>query len=521
MQKYSTIIGVITLRLDSESYNTVQKRYSIGSSTVTLIMNRFKESGLSLDDLKRMEPKKVESLFYPEENLRRKDVPLPDFDAIYQKMVRMKHPDLSYLWLEYKEKNPDGYQLTQFYKHYNDFVKDHYGNRKLSMPVERVPGEKLYIDWVGDQPELMTDPETGEISKVHIFTTTLGFSSLVYAEIFPDEKLPSFITGVVHALQFYEAVPKYLVPDNLKTAVTSHTKDGLVLNTVFSDLEDFYGTVVLPPPPRKPKGKATVENHVKYLETHLVEKLRDDIYTNYESLNDATKRIIAAINQRQFRKSGDIRGSRQKAFELYDKPRMRPLPDGVYTLCDYKYVLRVPDNYHIEYDGHYYSVLYTYHGKPAILKATISEIRICDENNRLICKHIRSYKEFPRYITDETHMPAEHRYYKEINAHDGAYYRRWASVFGEAMSILIDRMLRSVKHEEQAYNGCSGVLHMCKEAPRHIVNEAAQKCIDANACKYTYFKRVFHSLMNDRMHATDGGKQLPAHQNIRGRDCYQ
>ena len=63
MQKYSTIIGVITLRLHSESYNTVQKRYSIGSSTVTLIMNRFKESGLSLDDLKRMEPKNVLSSF--------------------------------------------------------------------------------------------------------------------------------------------------------------------------------------------------------------------------------------------------------------------------------------------------------------------------------------------------------------------------------------------------------------------------------------------------------------------------
>lgn len=171
MQKYSTIIGVITLRLDSESYSTVQKRYSSGSSTVTLIINRFKESGLSLDDLKRMEPKRVESLFYPEENLRHKDIPLPDFDAIYQKMVQMKHPDLSYLWLEYKEKNPDGYQLTQFYKSYNDFVKEHYGNRKLFMTVERIPGEKLYIDWVGDQPELMTDPETGEISKVHIRIT--------------------------------------------------------------------------------------------------------------------------------------------------------------------------------------------------------------------------------------------------------------------------------------------------------------------------------------------------------------
>ena len=36
------------------------------------------------------------------------------------------------------------------------------------MAVNRIPGEKMYIDWVGDQPELLTDTETGEIKKVHI-----------------------------------------------------------------------------------------------------------------------------------------------------------------------------------------------------------------------------------------------------------------------------------------------------------------------------------------------------------------
>ena len=139
------------------------------------------------------------------------------------------------------------------------------------MAVNRVPGEKMYIDWVGDQPELMTDPETGEIQKVHIFTTTLGVSSLIYAEAFPDEKLPHFIEGCTHAVTSYGAVAKYFIPDNLRTAVTKHTKDELVLQSSFADLEDFYGTIVLPPPARTPKGKPTVENHVKYLETHLVE----------------------------------------------------------------------------------------------------------------------------------------------------------------------------------------------------------------------------------------------------------
>ncbi len=112
------------------------------------------------------------------------------------------------------------------------------------MAVECVPGEKMYIDRVGDKPELLTDPETGEIRKVHIFATPLGVSSLIYAEAFMNEKLPQFIEGIVHAVQFYGGITKYFVPDNLKTAITKHTRDELVLQAAFSDLEDFYETIV-------------------------------------------------------------------------------------------------------------------------------------------------------------------------------------------------------------------------------------------------------------------------------------
>ena len=56
------------------------------------------------------------------------------------------------------------------------------------MAVNRKPGEKMYIDWVGDQPRLLTDVITGEIMRVHIFATTLGVSSMIYAEAFPNEK---------------------------------------------------------------------------------------------------------------------------------------------------------------------------------------------------------------------------------------------------------------------------------------------------------------------------------------------
>jgi hypothetical protein len=178
--------------------------------------------------------------------------------------------------------------------------------------------------------------------------------------------------------------------------------------------------------------------------------------------------------------------------------------------------------FHLEYDAHYYSVLYTYKGKPAILKATMTEIRICDEYNRLICRHPRSYRDFPLYITDDNHMPPEHLYYKEVNAHDGAYYRRWASVYGESMVTLIDRILRSSKHEEQAYNSCAGVLHSCKDVPHRLVQEAAEKCVEANACKYSYFKKVLSMVQNNHSSSAinETGK-LPSHTNIRGKEAYK
>ena len=226
MQSYSPIIGIIELRNGGVGYRTIKKRCNIGNSTVTLIMKRFHELRYSLDELKVMSPKAIKEAFYPPENLCRSDKELPDFFKIYQQMLSMDTLDSSLVWMEYKKENPNGYQLSQFYKLYGDFLKKNFGQDPVSMPVECIPGERMYTDWVGDQPELLTDPSTGEVKKVHVFATTLGFSNCVYAEVFA-KKLPSFITGVVHALEYYGAVPKYLVPDNLKTAISMHSKDEL------------------------------------------------------------------------------------------------------------------------------------------------------------------------------------------------------------------------------------------------------------------------------------------------------
>ncbi len=112
MQTYTTIVGVIELRMQKVGYATTQERYGIGSSTVTLIIKRFKELGIPLEELEAMPPKEVVEAFYPPENLKRTEKPLPDFFQIHARMATMKHPNLAFLWLEYKEEHPNGYHLS-------------------------------------------------------------------------------------------------------------------------------------------------------------------------------------------------------------------------------------------------------------------------------------------------------------------------------------------------------------------------------------------------------------------------
>ena len=276
MQTYATIIGILRMKADGFSYESIQHRFSIGSSTVNRTLKRQAELGLSYEELSQMTPDEVEELFYPAGKARRKDVPLPDYESIYRKIIDPKRKaTLTWLWSEYRKENPDGYQYTQFVEHYNRYVEEHYGHRQARMAVERIPGEKTYFDWAGDRPCVLLDPASGELRPVSLFVATVGFSSLCFAEAFVDEKLPSFIAGVADAVSFYGAVSRYFVPDNLKAAVKRHTKDELLLNSVFSDLESFYDTIVLPPPSRKPRGKATVEKAVQTCETYVLEKLKD------------------------------------------------------------------------------------------------------------------------------------------------------------------------------------------------------------------------------------------------------
>ena len=65
-----------------------------------------------------------------------------------------------------------------------------------------------------------------------------------------------------HALMLVHigGVPRYIVPDNLKSAVLQNNKQGLLLNSAYQEFAEHYDFIVMPARPRKPKDKSLGEN---------------------------------------------------------------------------------------------------------------------------------------------------------------------------------------------------------------------------------------------------------------------
>lgn len=120
-------------------------------------------------------------------------------------------------------------------------------NRRLSMRQQHIPGEKMFVDFSGKHLYL-TSYETGRKVPVEIFVATLGASQLIYATAVPSQKIPDWIEANVRALEYFGGVPKAVVPDNLKSAVTTPRRAGrsAKINRTYLDFSEYYGTDINP-----------------------------------------------------------------------------------------------------------------------------------------------------------------------------------------------------------------------------------------------------------------------------------
>jgi len=124
------------------------------------------------------------------------------------------------------------------------------------------------------------------------------------------------------------------------------------LNPTYQDFATHYGTAILPARPRRPRDKAKVEVGVQVVERWILARLRDQRFFSLAELNSAIMALLGELNDRPMRRLGVSRG---QLFDELDRPALAALPVEPYVYAEWRQ-RRVGLDYHVEVDGHYYSV---------------------------------------------------------------------------------------------------------------------------------------------------------------------
>lgn len=433
--------------------------------------------------------------------------PALDFATIHRELQH-KGVTRLLLWEEYAATTPDSVSYTRFCVLYRAWRQQ----LKPTLRQTHVAGDKLFLDYCGATVDII-EAETGEVRPAQIFVAVLGASNYTYAEATWTQSLSDWLTSHVRAFEFFGGVPRLLVPDNLKSAVTKACRYEPLLNRSYQELLEHYGTAALPARPYHPRDKAKVEVGVQIVERWLLARLRKQTFFSLAEVNAALQPLLVWLNHRPFKK---LPGSRCSQFEALDKPTLKPLPPQRYYYAEWKKV-RVHLDYHIEVDGHYYSVPHKFLKQELEVRVTSLTIEAFQHGQRLAV-HSRSERK-GRHTTVPEHLPKAHQAHLEWSP---TRFLQWAGEIGPATAQIVQYLLEHRAHPEMGYRSCLGLLGLAKRFTAPRLEAACQRAVVIGALT----RRSVASILAQGLDAQPLPEPppqlaLPAHENIRGACYYQ
>ena len=500
---------VLRLSLEERLSNRqIMAAVGLPYTTVWHYLDRARRAGLTWPLPEQIDDAELEARLFVAAAAAMLVRPLPDWNHVH---VELRRPGvtLMLLWFEYKERFPDGYQYSQFCDIYRRWQR----HLDVVMRQEHRAGEKLFVDFPG-QTISVYDQESGVVRfEAELFVAVLGASNYMYAEAFPSQELPYWISGHVHAFEFMGGCPRIVVCDNLKAGVTRAHRYEPEVNATFLEMAAHYGVAVIPARSRKPRDKAKVEAGVLIAERWIMARLRHRTFFGLGELNLAIRDLLDWVNRRPFKK---LPGSRQSLFEELERPALRPLPQDRYEFASWKQA-KVSIDYHLEVDRHYYSVPYQLVGQVCDVRLSATTVEVMRRGRR-VASHLRSYQR-GRHTTDPSHMPDSHRRHQEWTP---GRIISWAEKTGPATAKLTQGILESRPHPEQGFRSCLGILRLGDRYGADRVEAACERALAVRAFSYRSLESILKTGL-DRQPLPSSRPLRPhrRHDNLRGADYYR
>ncbi|MCB5260598.1 MAG: IS21 family transposase [Candidatus Cloacimonetes bacterium] len=503
---------IITLKRDGMSNRQIGEMLDISRNTVNTYIHFFKACGHHFDELLKMENAQLEELFTSKTTIRN-----PRFDQLmlyFDKVnAARNHPGFTFLFHhnQYKQEVANPYSYTQFMEHY----KRKFAKVKGSMKLEHEAGKEVFIDYAGKKLHIV-DRETGKRIPVEMFIAILPSSQYTYAEATMSQKREDMIGSMGNTFSFFGGVPKAIVSDNLKSAVTRASKYEADINRTFKDFALHYSCVINPTRSYSPQDKALVENAVQLVYQRIYYPMREMVFFSLEDLNREVRRRLADYNNLLFQRK---QASRKELFQSVERGYLKPLPAERYEIKDYRRAKVQKIGYvYFSPDKSYYSVPYRYIGKTTLIHYTKSTVEIYYDYQR-IAFHKRN-PSMGVYNTNKDHLSSTHKAYTEWSPD---YFRKLASKHGNDVMAIIDALVTNRDYPEIFYKRAMGIIQLHRVYGSERLNSACKRALYLGTDSYKHISNILKNGKDKEPLimelATD--PHIPKHENIRGASNYK
>jgi len=343
----------------------------------------------------------------------------------------------------------------------------------------------------------------------------LGASNYTYACATWRQTAADWVGAIIAALEFIGGVPRLLVPDQPRALIANPDAYEPVTARLMQELAEHYGVAVLPARPGRPQDKAKVEVGVQVVERWVLARLRHQRFHSLPELNRAIQGLLADLNQRPFKR---LPGCRASVFAALDAPALKPLPANPMVLAQFK-PARVNIDYHVAFEGHYYSVPHQHVGEVVELRVTATTLEVRLRRQR-IAAHVRS-AQTGGFTTVPEHMPASHRAHLQWTP---AKLIAWGERIGAATAGVVRWQMERRPHPEQGYRSCLGLMRLAREYGNDRLEAACARAQSIRAPHYGSVKSILASGLDRQGSSLLGAERsvapMPQHDNVRGAGYY-
>ena len=499
---------LMTLRFGAGAgTRVIARELGISHSTVSEYLARIAAAGITWPLSAEMTDAALERLLFASSGVQagaryRSE---PDW-AVVARELKRPGVTLMILWEEYRGVHPDGYAYSRYCQLFRAFEC----RLSPSMRQNHVAGDKGFVDYSGKRVPIV-DPLTGVVHEAEIFVAVLGASNLTYAEATWTQALPDWIGSHVRCFRFWGAVPRLLVPDNLKSGVHKASFYDPEVNRSYAAMAAHYGVGILPARPYHPRDKAKVETAVRIAQYYILGRLRQVTFFSLAECNAAITAIVADMNGRLMRRLGL---SRRQLFETVERPAMQSLPETDYEFAEWR-LARVGIDYHVEVAGFFYSVPHGLIREQVETRLTERTVEVFHRGQR-VAAHQRRYGG-PQHGTVPDHMPSAHRRYAEWNPER---FQHQARAIGPSTEALILAVLAQRPHPEQGFRTCLGILRLLRGIDAARAEAVCARAIEIGALNYKSVASILELRLESRTAPRPADSAPILHANIRGSRYY-